>query len=587
MLYRFITRHDEQVLQDERRELTNLRSALVRLDAPPADQALLDRALKQLDELFLLVIVGEFNAGKSAFINALLGSRFLTEGVTPTTTQINIIKYGEQVGQERPEPDLVVIAYPVDWLREINLVDTPGTNAVIQRHQEITEDFVPRADLVLFVTSADRPFSESERAFLERVREWGKKVVFVVNKVDTLEGPEDIAHVVAFVEKHAQTLLGRTPRVFPVSARQARQAKEAIDADQRTRLWAASRFEPLESFILHTLDERERLRLKLANPLGVASRLAEQYQGITEHRRELLRDDVTTIQPIETQLAGYEADMRHEFKYHLSHIENVLYAMAERGDAFFDETIRLPRIFDLMNADRIRGMFEREVVADTAAEVEAQTQDLIDWIVQQDYRQWQDVMEYLNRRIVYHEEQLIGKVGGQFEFNRQALLQSVGRAARDAVATYDKDLEAKNLAESVQVTLAQAALVEVSAIGLGALMVKLLATTVLDVTGVLAASVIAVMGLYLIPNKRRQAKADLHARIGELRTKLTQALTTQFETELDKSLARIRSAMRPYTRFVQSQQANLEDNAKLLQTTRDNLRLLAGQVDALDKPPAL
>ncbi len=84
------------------------------------------------------------------------------------------------------------MTYPVEWLRDINIVDTPGTNAVIRRHQEITEDFVPRADLVLFVTSADRPFSESERAFIERIREWGKKVVFVVNKIDILETPADI-----------------------------------------------------------------------------------------------------------------------------------------------------------------------------------------------------------------------------------------------------------------------------------------------------------------------------------------------------------------------------------------------------------
>jgi small GTP-binding protein len=587
VLHRFLTSQDEQVLQDERRELVTLRNVLTRLDAGPADLALLDRALRQLDELFLLVIVGEFNAGKSAFINALLGKRFLTEGVTPTTTQINLLKYGDQISQERPEPDLLVITYPLDWLREINIVDTPGTNAVIQRHQEITEDFVPRADLVLFVTSTDRPFSESERSFLERIREWGKKIVIVINKVDMLETAADQEHVVDFVETNALALIGRKPVVFPVSARLARQAKEAIDADQRTRLWAASQFEPLESFILHTLDERERLRLKLANPLGIAGRLAEQYQAVAAERRDLLKEDVATIQTIEAQLQGYEADMRHEFKYHLSHIENVLYGMAERGDAFFEETIRLARVFDLMNAERVRIKFEHDVVADTSAQVEAQTQDLIDWIVQQDYRQWQDVMDYLNRRISYHEQHIVGTIGGQFEYNRQALLTSVGRAAREAVATYDKDLEARELAESVQITLAQTALVEVSALGLGAVLVKLLAVTVLDVTGLLAASAIAALGLYLIPNKRRQAKADLHVKIGELRIHLSEALTTQFERELEKSLARIRAAMRPYTRFVENQQASLEESAGLLQTTRRSLGALTARVEALGEPPVV
>ena len=77
-------------------------------------------------------------------------------------------------------------------------------------------------------------------------------------------------------------MLGREPIVFAVSSRQARQAKETFDADERTRLWAASRFEPLEGYILDTLDEQERLRLKLANPLGVAQRLAEQYLGVAD-----------------------------------------------------------------------------------------------------------------------------------------------------------------------------------------------------------------------------------------------------------------------------------------------------------------
>ena len=174
---------------------------------------------------------------------------------------------------------MLVVTYPVEWLRDINIVDTPGTNAVIRRHQEITEDFVPRADLVLFVTSADRPFSESERAFIERIREWGKKVVFVVNKIDILETPADIEHVIEFVTTNAREMLGRAPTVFAVSSRQARQAKETFDADERTRLWAASRFEPLEGYILRTLDQRERLRLEADQPAGCGAAVDRALSG--------------------------------------------------------------------------------------------------------------------------------------------------------------------------------------------------------------------------------------------------------------------------------------------------------------------
>jgi hypothetical protein len=476
---------------------------------------------------------------------------------------------------------MLVVTYPVEWLRDINIVDTPGTNAVIRRHQEITEDFVPRADLVLFVTSADRPFSESERAFIARIREWGKKVVFIVNKIDILETPTDIAHVIEFVTTNAREMLGRAPTVFAISSRQARQAKETFDADERTRLWAASRFEPLEGYILRTLDQRERLRLKLASPLGVAQRLTERYLAVAEQRKDLLHDDVATVRAIDAQLTAYEADMRRNFKYHLSHVDNVLYAMAERGDKFFDNTIRLQRVFDLVNADKVRGMFEREVVADTAAQVDAHTHELIDWLVQQDFNQWQAVTDYLNRRITLHEGRMVGKVDGKFEYNRQALLESVGHSAREVVASYDKELESRELAESVQVALAQTAIVEVGAVSLGALVIALVSTTVADVTGILAASVLAALGLYVLPNKRRQAKRNLEVKIADLRERLGRAMTTQFEAELGRSLTRIREAIRPYTRFVEIEQVTLDETQQSLRAAQTAMVELKGQIEAL------
>lgn len=587
MLKRFLTTTEEELLKEERRQLTLLRGPLSSLDASPEDMRVLERSLLQLDELFLLVIVGEFNSGKTAFINALLGERFLTEGVTPTTAAIHVIRWGDEArlmpGAATPygsgDRDIVVVTYPVEWLRDINIVDTPGTNAIIRKHEEITSEFVPRADLVLFVTSADRPFTESERQFITRIRDWGKKVVFVVNKIDIHE-QDDVASVLDFVRENAQALLGREPIVFGVSARQARQAKNSADADERTRLWSQSRFEGLERYILDTLDEQERLRLKLANPLGVAQKLTEKYLGVAVSRRELLKEDVQTVRTIEAQLGAYEGDMRREFKYHLSHVDNVLYGMAQRGDNFFDETIRIQRILDLMNADRIRGMFEREVVADTPLQVETQTRDLIDWLVDQDYRQWQAVTDYLNKRIARHENEIVGQLGA-FEMNRQQLIESVGRTAREVVATYDHEAEARELGDSVQRAVAQTALVEVGAVGLGALLVKVLALTVADITGVLAAGAIAALGFYIIPNKRRRAKLDLQDKINDLRHRLSGALTGQFETELTRSLTNIRAAMRPYTRFVETQQATLGETEQALRAAQGDLQALAARVNAL------
>ena len=195
MLSKILTPAQDELLKEERRILARLRVALSRFDAAVEHQEALDRSIEQLDELFLLVVIGEFNAGKSAFINALLGSRVVAEGVTPTTAQINVLQYGDAIERLVREPNLHVITAPAPLLREIHIVDTPGTNAIIREHEAITAQFVPRSDLVLFVTSADRPFTETERAFLEQVRGWGKKVVVVINKVDILDSPHDVEAV--------------------------------------------------------------------------------------------------------------------------------------------------------------------------------------------------------------------------------------------------------------------------------------------------------------------------------------------------------------------------------------------------------
>src|SRR5687767_2606382 len=96
-LGKILTDNQDELLKEERQVLSRLRVAMAKFDAAPEHQRALEHSIEQLDELFLLVIVGEFNAGKSAFINALLGSRVVEEGVTPTTAQINILQYGDQV----------------------------------------------------------------------------------------------------------------------------------------------------------------------------------------------------------------------------------------------------------------------------------------------------------------------------------------------------------------------------------------------------------------------------------------------------------------------------------------------------------
>ncbi|HRJ42948.1 MAG TPA: hypothetical protein PL105_13765, partial [Caldilineaceae bacterium] len=308
----------------------------------------------------------------------------------------------------------------------------------------------------------------------------------------------------------------------------------------------------------------------------------ESYRQVIEDRQRLLKGDFQTLDTIDEQLDAYQTDMRRDFQYQSDRVDNVLYEMAERGDRFFDENLRVTRILELINAERLRGEFERKVLADTSRQIEQHVSELIDWMVEKDYRQWQGVIDYINQRSSQHTERMIGKVTGEFDFNRQNLLKSVGRSARDVVDSYDREAEASKLAQEVQRAIVQTAAVEAGALGLGALLVVVLQTTLLDVTGVLGAGAVAALGLYVLPYRRSKVKEGMRTHIGDLRQRLEVALTRQFEAELTQSVQRIREAIAPYTRFVRVEREKLTVLADTLRSAEQQLRQLQQDVQELE-----
>ncbi len=177
----FLSNEEILFLQKEKRSLNDMHTTLSKFNLPGEDLEKLRSAIDQLDELFLIVAAGEFNAGKSALINALLGDRVLEEGVTPTTARVTLLRWGESFNQTVVDEGFAIVTHPLALLKELNIVDSPGTNAINRQHERLTSDYVPRSDLVLFVTSADRPMTQSERVFLEGILTWGKKITMVVN----------------------------------------------------------------------------------------------------------------------------------------------------------------------------------------------------------------------------------------------------------------------------------------------------------------------------------------------------------------------------------------------------------------------
>ncbi len=577
MLSKILTPAQDELLKDERRLLSRLRTTLTRFDAALEYQQALDRSIEQLDELFLLVVVGEFNAGKSAFINALLGSRVVAEGVTPTTSQINVLQYGDAIERHVRESNLHVITAPAPLLREIHIVDTPGTNAIIREHEAITSEFVPRSDLVLFVTSADRPFTETERAFLEQVRGWGKKVIVVINKIDIFESLRDVEDVRSFVAENARALLGFSPEIFPVSARLALRAKLG-----EPQLWTASGFEVLENYIATTLDAPGRVHLKLLNPLGVGASIVERHAGFVKDRLALLKDDFEMLDDVERQLDVYQQDLARDFEFRMSDIDRILLEMERRGHEYFDDTMRIGRVMDLLNRSRVQQGFERQVVADAPQEIERKVGELVDWLVDADLRQWQHVTHHLADRRRQYKERIVGEEGGaRFHYDRSRLIDATVRETHKVVDSYDRRREAQELADGARNAVAAAAAVGAGALGLGTIVSVAATTAAADVTGIILASVMAAIGFFILPAKRNRAKEEMRQKIAGVRARLSAALREQFQREIQRSAERMREGIAPYSRFIRAEGDQLKIVDQELREIGNELAGLRARVERI------
>jgi hypothetical protein len=220
-------------------------------------------------------------------------------------------------------------------------------------------------------------------------------------------------------------------------------------------------------------------------------------------------------------------------------------------------------------------------VADLPQRIERRVSEIIDWLVNSELRQWQAVTEHLALRRQQHADRIVGQVGRSFDMDRSRLLESVGRMAQRSVETFDREREGNRLADSVQMAVAGTALTEVSAIGLGAILTHLAVTAAADFTGILAAGTVAVLGFFIIPNRRAAAKKDLSQKIEAMREELMGSLTGQFDREIEGSLRRIEEAIGPYTRFVRAERDMLTGAGEELKAVNQGLVRLRSRVESL------
>lgn len=243
----------------------------------------------RINEPFMFVIVGEVKAGKSSFINALLETdkEICKVSPAPMTDTIQQILYAENEDIVTVNPYLKKLYYPIEILKEIAIVDTPGTNTIVANHQQITEDFIPACDLVVFVFEAKNPYRQSAWDFFDFIHsDWRKKVIFVLQQKD-LMSETDLNINLNGVSEYAQKKGMANPQVFAVSAK-LEQEGNRYD----------SGFHQVREYIYRNITGGKAPMLKLQNnvstSLNIADKIAnalkirqEQYNADTEFRNDI------------------------------------------------------------------------------------------------------------------------------------------------------------------------------------------------------------------------------------------------------------------------------------------------------------
>ncbi len=581
MNQKVLTNDQVLLLQKEKAVLGDSLNVLSRFPLDDGAIEKLKEAIAQLDELFLIVVVGEFNAGKSALINALLGAEVLEEGVTPTTASVKLLRYGEQVGEQIVDEGFSMVTYPLDLLKEINFVDSPGTNALNREHERLTVDYVPRSDHVLFISSADRPMTESERQFLERIISWGKKVSIVINKVDILENPEAIEKVLNFTKEAAHRILGIEPEVFLVSAKLAKRASQLEDEQEQQTLRIQSGLPALEFFLKNTLDDSSRLRQKLLNPLGVAQRLHQEALLTNKRQREELSTDLDLVASLESLIDKHEKDLRAELPPRLAEVDNILHGFEKRGLDFFDSKLKLSNIFNLAKSDMIKLQFQEEVQADVASEVENKVRELIDWLVDKDLDIWYRIANALERRQKEAQDLAGSRALDEQTERRHELIARVLQSIRTVVSGFDRKKQVEEIGDLVQDSVAKTALFGVGAASIGVLVATVITARALDITGIVSAGTLAILGLFVIPYKRKQAKDKFIERMAEMRQGLRDTLSKTFKGEFGTAINRLNENISPYTDYVQAENEKANEDQSALVKLENELEALKKEIDTI------
>lgn len=308
---------DDQ-LQRYRADLGNLLYSIRQLAVTIHNPTLQDTAetlRRNINEPFLFVVVGEVKAGKSSFINALLGDEICATDIEPRTDSIQQIVYADPPVVQQIEPNLKKVGLPLEILKDISIVDTPGTNTMIQEHQIITERYIPNSDLTFFVLFAKNPYQKSAWDFLDFVNaEWRKKVVFILQQADLLK-PADLATNMERVKEYASQKQIKSPILFTTSA------EEELTGDK-----TQSGFSEIRDYIKAMVSSGESYKFKLHSVSGTTQKIIDTLAQDIQLLQTQLESDEKAVETIQQRIEAGRRRSHYE-------VENLADRLVGRYDS--------------------------------------------------------------------------------------------------------------------------------------------------------------------------------------------------------------------------------------------------------------
>ncbi|OHB92960.1 MAG: hypothetical protein A2Z57_05690 [Planctomycetes bacterium RIFCSPHIGHO2_12_39_6] len=490
----------------------------------------------QLEEPFYLLVAGEYNSGKSSFINAMCGEHILQEGPTPTTNRITLLTHGDKVEIHEVGDHLCQATYPMEVLKDITLVDTPGTNSIILEHAALTESFVHRAELVLFVTSADHPFTESERQFLQFLKgKWGRKVLFILNKID-LKTQEELEEIISFLEKNCYRLLGFEPKILSVSAKEAYKAK--VDGDDT--LLQKSKIAEVESFVFEKLDLDTKIDFKLVSPLKYLFNVFTELQQNINEKVNKCNTDIKSIERFETRLKNKKQDMREYTVKYKDEIKLVFSRLKEKLDNFLNSYVTLRSIvLSKVGREKINERFNREVygLLNPQTDLDRIIDDVVDYVARSNRSLCDLARDHIEKEVGYDRRAgniLQGHMERHYDDRRHDIeiaLKSRSKEFREL----DIERESDRLNSFVQGGFVSFLIIESFAIGIGVGATVMFSWIVPPPVTIGIAVALAAVGLAVFPQKRKSFRNEF--------IKRTDAICERFvefmKFEVDKAIDRV------------------------------------------------